>query len=96
MSQASFKESPKKQQKPTNKSKEPPTLPWDRSYEESKKVSNAQVTDHFKKKKPEKKHKPINQNDLKFFKGMREANKKKFIPPLDYNHQITKSFEKRK
>ena len=65
MSQASFKESPKKQQKPTNKSKEHPTLPWDRSYEESKKISAAQVTDHFKKKKPEKKHKPINLGELK-------------------------------
>ena len=36
---------------------------------------------------------------MKFFIGMCEANKRKFIPkepPLDYDHQIKKSYEKKK
>ena len=45
---------------------------------------------------PEKKEKPINPGDLKFFIGMCKANKKKFIQPSDYDRSITKSFEKRK
>jgi len=50
-----------------------------------------------KKKEPEKKDKPINPKDLKFFHGMCEGNKK-FIPnpPSDYYCSIMKSFEKRK
>jgi enoyl reductase-like protein len=45
---------------------------------------------------PEKKEKPINPRDLKFFIGMCKANKKKFIPLSDYDRSITKSFEKMK
>jgi hypothetical protein len=40
--------------------------------------------------------KPINLGDLKFFIGMCEENKKKFIPSSDCDRSITKSFEKRK
>jgi len=53
------------------------------SFEECKKISDAQVIEHFKRKVLEKKVKPINLGDLKFFIGICEANKKKFIPPSD-------------
>ena len=59
-------------------------------------ISRAQVKEHSKKKKPKKKDKPINLADLEIFIGMCEYNKKKFIPPLDYDYSITRSFEKRK
>ena len=59
-------------------------------------ISRAQVKEHFKKKKPKKKDKPINLADLEIFIGMYEYNKKKFIPPLDYDYSIIRSFEKRK
>ena len=92
-----FKEPPKNQQKPKKKSKEAPKLPWDCTSEESRELTQAAVTEHFKKEL-EKKEKPINPNDLKFFLGMCKANKRKFIPkPLtDYERSITKSYEKRK
>ena len=41
----------------------------------------------------------INPGDLKFFKGMCEANKRKFIPkdpPSDYDRTIIKTTEKKK
>ena len=86
----------KKNQQPKTKTTEAPTLPWDWRYEESKKISDAQVKEHFKKMEPVKKEKPINPGDLKFFIGMCKANKKKFIPLSDYDRSITKSFEKMK
>ena len=60
-------------------------------------VENA-IKEHFKKKEPEKKDKPINPEDLKKFIGMAEANRRKFIPKslTDYEHSISKSYEKRK
>lgn len=72
-----------------------PILSWESSYEESKKISDAQVKEHFKPKKPEKKDKQINLADLKFFIGMAQANKRKFIPqdpPSDYDRSIMKSY----
>ena len=45
--QASFKETPKKQQKPNKKSKEAPTLPWDTSYEECREFTLAAIKEHF-------------------------------------------------
>jgi len=54
-----------------------PTLPWDMSYEECKKISDAKVKENFKRKEPEKKDKVVKPSDLKFFIGMCKANKKK-------------------
>ena len=59
------------------------------------------VKEHFKPKpkpkpEPEKVIYPV---DLKFFKGMCEVNKRKFIPrdpPSDYEHTIIKTTEKKK
>ena len=50
------------------------------------------------KPKPEP-EKVINPRDLKIFKGMCEANKRKFIPrdpPSDYDRTIIKTTEKKK
>ena len=56
-------------------------------------ICRAQVKEHFKKKKPKKNDKPINLMDLEIFIGMCED---RFIPTLDYDYSITRSFEKRK
>jgi hypothetical protein len=53
------------------------------------------VDDHFKPNKPEKKL-PINPTDSAFSLKMTDANWKKFIPPLDYDCSITKSYEKKR
>jgi hypothetical protein len=53
------------------------------------------VDDHFKPKKLEKKV-PINPVDLAFILKVMNANRRKFIPPLDYYRSITKSYEKKK
>ena len=65
------------------------------SLEECDRITQERVKEHFKPK-PEK---VINSGDLKIFKGMCEANKRKFIlkePPSDYDRQIMKSYEKKK
>jgi len=69
------------------------------SLEECERTTAERVTEHFKPKKPEKMDKQINLGDLKFFIGMCEANKRKFIPqdlPSDYDHSIIKSYEKKR
>ena len=67
------------------------------SLEECDWITTERVKEHFKPKpKPEK---VINPGDLKIFKGMCEANKRKFIskdPASDYDRQIMKSYEKKK
>ena len=87
-----------KQQKLKKKTKDAPTLPWDRSFEESKKISDAQVKEHFQKKESEKMDEPVDPSKLKFFIRMCEENKRKFIqkPLMDYERSITKSYQKRK
>ena len=76
--------------------KEAPIKPWDMSLEECDRITQERVKEHFKPK-PEKVINPI---DLKFFKGMCEANKRKFIPrdppPSDYECTIIKTTEKKK
>ena len=78
------------------KTKETPIKHWDMSPEECNCITQERVKEHFKPKpKPEK---VINPQDLKFFKGMCEANKRKFIPkepPSDYDRQIMKSYAKK-
>ena len=70
--------------------------PWDMSLEEWVRITEERVKEHFKPKpKPEK---VINPQDLKFFKGMCEANKRKFIPrdPLQTtNAQLSKLLRKK-
>ena len=59
------------------------------SLEECDRITQERVKEHFKPE-PEK---VINLIDLKFFKGMCEANKRKFIPrdpPSDYECTIIK------
>ena len=66
---------------------------------ECARITDERVKEHFKPKPPEIKEKVINPRDLKFFIGMCEANKRKFIPkdpPSNYDHQIMKSYEKKK
>ena len=96
----SSKVPPKKQLKRPKKSKEAPEkLATDCTPEELTEHVQAAVKEHFRKKTPEKKEKEINPGDLKFFIGMTEANKRKFIPdaPLsDYDRQIKKSYETKK
>src|SRR6185312_6240093 len=78
---ASAKEPPKKKEN-KKKTKEAPIKPWDMSLEECDRITQERVKEHFKPKqkpKPEP-EKVINPVDLKFFKGMCEANKRKFIP----------------
>ena len=67
------------------------------SLEECDRITQERVKEHFKPKpEPEK---VINPVDLKFFKEMCEANKRKFIPrdpPSDYERTIIKTTEKKK
>ena len=71
------------------------------SLEECDRITQERVKEHFKPKpkpKPEP-EKVINPRDLKFFKGMCEANKRKFIlrdPPSDYDRTIIKTIEEKK
>ena len=71
------------------------------SLEECDRITQERVKEHFKPK-PEPKSEPekvINPIDLKFFKGMCEVNKRKFIPrdpPSDYECTIIKTTEKKK
>ena len=66
------------------------------SLEECDRITQERVKEHFKPKpEPEK----VNPVDLKFFKRMCEANKRKFIsrdPPSDYERTIIKTTEKKK
>ena len=73
------------------------------SLEECDRITQERVKEHFKPKpKPKPKPEPekvINPGNLKFFKGMCEANKRKFIPrdlPSDYERTIIKTTEKKK
>ena len=78
------------QPKRTKKSKEAlEKLAVDNTSEELTEHVQSAVTEHFRKKTPEKKEKEINPGDLKFFIGMTEANKRKFIPdpPLSDHDQ---------
>ena len=64
------------------------------SLEECDRITQERVKEHFKPE-PEK---VINPGQLKFFIGMCEANKRKFIPrepPSDYDRQIMKSHAKK-
>ena len=94
------KEPPKKKEK-EKKTKEAPIKPWDMSIEECDRITQERVKEHFKPK-PKPKLEPekvINPIDLKFFKGMCEANKRKFIPrdPLQTtNAQLSKLLRKRR
>ena len=67
------------------------------SLEECDWITQERVKEHFKPMlEPEK---VINLGDLKFFKGMCKANKRKFIlrdPPLDYERTIIKTTAKKK
>ena len=89
------REPPKKKEN-KKKTKEAPIKPWDLSIEECDRRTAERVKEHFKPKpEPEKVINPI---DLKFFKGMCEANKRKFIPidpPSDYERTIIKTTEKK-
>jgi len=64
--QAPPKEAPKKKEQRPKKAKEAPTLPWDKSYEESLKQSQKEVREHFKPKGREKKQ-PIDPKASAFF-----------------------------
>ena len=67
------------------------------SLEECDRITQERVKEHFKlKPEPEK---VINPVDLKFFKGMCEANKRKFIsrdPLQTTNAQLSKLLRKRR
>ena len=76
---APAKEPPKKKEK-KKKTKEAPIKPWDLSKEECDRRTAERVKEHFKPKPKPEPEKVINPGDLKFFKGMCEANKRKFIP----------------
>ena len=55
------------------------------SLEECDRITQERVKEHFKPKPKPEPEKVINPIDLKFFKGMCEANKRKFIlrdPPF--------------
>ena len=95
---APAKEPPKKKEK-KKKTKEAPIKPWDLSIEECNRRTAERVKEHFKLKPKPEPEKVINPGDLKFFKGMCEANKRKFIPrdpPSDYERTIIKTTEKKK
>ena len=51
-----------------------------RSLEECDRITRERVKEHFKPKLKPEPEKVINPVDLKFFKGMCEVNKRKFIP----------------
>jgi hypothetical protein len=92
--QSSIKEPPKKEQM-KKKAKEPAKLPWEKTYEECCEEAKKAVDEPFKLKKLEKKV-PINPADLAFFLKITDANRRKFIPPSDYDSSITKSYKKKK
>ena len=95
---APAKEPPKKKEK-KKKTKEAPIKPWDMSLKECDRITQERVKEHFKPKPKTELEKAINPIDLKFFKGMCEANKRKFIPrdpPSDYERTIIKTTEKKK
>ena len=95
---APAREPPKKKEK-KKKTKEAPIKPWDMSLEECDRITQERVKEHFKPKPKPEPEKVINPIDLKFFKGMCEANKRKFIPrdpPSDYERTIIKTTEKKK
>ena len=67
------------------------------SLEECDRITQESVKKHFKPKPKPEPEKVINLVDLKFFKGMCKANKRKFIPrdpPSDYDRTIIKTTEK--
>ena len=70
------------------------------SLEECNRITQERVKEHFKPKPKPEPEKVINPIDLKFFKGMCEANKRKFIPrdpPLQTtNAQLSKLLRKRR
>ena len=69
------------------------------SLKECDRITQERVKEHFKPKPKSKPEKVINPQDLKFFKGMCGANKKKFIPkdpPSDYDRTIMKTAERKK
>ena len=69
------------------------------SLEECDRITQERVKEHFKPKPEPEPEKVINPIDLKFFKGMCEANKRKFIPrdpPSDYECTVIKTTEKKK
>jgi hypothetical protein len=70
-------------------------LPWEKIYEECCEEAKNAVDEHFKLKKPEKKV-PINPADSAFFLKMTDANRRKFIPPSDYDRSIIESYENKK
>ena len=69
------------------------------SLEECDRITQERVKEHFKPKPTPEPKKVINPIDLKFFKGMCETNKRKFIPrdpPSDYERTIIKTTEKKR
>ena len=69
------------------------------SLEECDRITQERVKEHFKPKLKPEPEKVINPIDLKIFKGMCEANKRKFIlkdPPSDYDRTIMKTAERKK
>ena len=69
------------------------------SIEECSRITQERVKKHFKPKPKPEPEKVINPVDLKFFRGMCEANKRKFIPrdpPSYYECTIIKTTEKKK
>ena len=69
------------------------------SLEECDRRTAERVKEHFKPKQKPEPEKVINPGDLKFFKGMCKANKRKFIlrePPSDYDRTIIKTTKKKK
>jgi hypothetical protein len=59
-------------------------VPWEKTYEECYEKAKKVVDKHFKPKQAEKKV-PTNPGDLAFFLKMTNANRRKFIPPSDYD-----------
>ena len=69
------------------------------TLEECTRISDQCVKEHFKPKPKKQPEKVINPEQLKFFIGMCEENKRKFIsrdPPSDYDRTIIKTTEKKK
>ena len=94
---APAKKPPKKKEK-TKKTKEAPIKPWDLSIEKCDRRTAERVKEYFKPKPKPEPEKVINLIDLKFFKGMCEANKRKIIPrdpSSDYDRTIIKTTEKK-
>ena len=82
-----------------NKTKEAPIKPWDMSLEECDRITQERVKEHFKLKPKPELEKVIHPGDLKFFKEMCEANKRKFIPrdpPSGYECTIIKTTKKKR